>query len=196
MDLPGIAAQSRPYASLALVGASMILWVAWQAGAVTYANLVVAGPLHGHWWRLATSLFVYPAGFTAYVYAFCVLAAVFVFGWLTERRHGGIVVLALFFASGVAGALATLAVYPHDGFVSGANGCALALLAAWAVPDLLAARRGDHYEGDLLAVGVIAAALLVLPFARPEASWLSGVVGAVIGLVVGLGLARMGTDSA
>ena len=62
--------------------------------------------------------------------------------------------------------------------VSGANGAGLALLAAWAAPDLEAARAGAYRDGDLLGAGVLAALLLVMPFARPEASWLAGVVGA------------------
>ena len=72
--------------------------------------------------------------------------------------------------------------------MSGANAPALALLAAWAAPDLRAARAGAYYEGDLLGAGAIAALLLALPFARPEASWLAGVVGGAIGLLAGLGM--------
>ena len=65
---------------------------------------------------------------------------------------------------------------------------ALGLLAAWAVPDLRAARTGYYYEGDLLGAAAIAAFLLAIPFARPEASWLAGGSrGAVVGLLVGLG---------
>ena len=101
----------------------------------------------------------------------------------------------------------TLAVYPL-GVVSGAAAGALALLCAWAVPDLLAARAGTGYDGDLLAVAVIACVLLVMPFALaevlwvggvkhlfPATSWIAGVTGALFGLVVGLGLARMRADS-
>ena len=87
----------------------------------------------------------------------------------------------------VTGALAAIAVYAEP-IVSGANAGALALIAAWSIPDLRAARRGYYYDGDLLGAGAIAALLLVLPYARPEASWLAGVVGAVVGLIVGLGL--------
>ena len=61
---------------------------------------------------------------------------------------------------------------------------------AWAAPDLMAARARQPYEGDLAGAGVIAALLLAVPFARPEASWLGGVTGAVIGLLVGLGLTQ------
>ena len=75
--------------------------------------------------------------------------------------------------------------------VSGANAAALALLAAWAVPDLESAREGGYCDGDLLGTGALAALLLAIPFARPEASWLAGVTGAVFGLLVGFGMHRM-----
>ena len=58
-------------------------------------------------------------------------------------------------------------------------------------PDIVAARARQAYEGDLAGAGVIAALLLVVPFARPEASWLGGLTGAVIGLLVGLGVGRL-----
>ena len=51
--------------------------------------------------------------------------------------------------------------------VSGGNAAALALLAAWAAPDLRRARAGAYYEGDLLGAAAIAALLLAMPFARP-----------------------------
>ena len=67
-----------------------------------------------------------------------------------------------------------------------------ALLAAWAVPDLEAAREGSYYEGDLLGAGALAAVLLAMPFAVAEASWLAGVTGALLGLVLGFGRCRLG----
>jgi membrane associated rhomboid family serine protease len=162
---------------------------------VSFSKLIVFGPLHGDWWRLVTSQFAYANGFFAIVYAFTVLAAVAIFGWLLQQRYGAAVVLALFLGAGVAGAVATLAVYPHDAIVSGANGAALALLAAWAAPDLRAASRRSYYDGDLLGAAAIAAALLAMPFARPEASWVAGITGGVIGLAVGVGLARVRSDA-
>ncbi len=68
----------------------------------------------------------------------------------------------------------------------GGNAAALALLAAWAAPDLLAPRSDAYYEGDLLGAAALAALLLALPFACcPEASWLAGVIGAALGLAGG-----------
>ncbi len=98
--------------------------------------------------------------------------------------------MALFLAAGATGALVAEAVYPFP-IVAGGNAAALALLAAWAAPDLRAARARDYYEGDLLGTGVLAALLLAIPFVRPEESWLAGVTGAVLGLLVGLGLQRV-----
>jgi membrane associated rhomboid family serine protease len=192
---------SRPYATIALVAISCAVWVVWHAKPDLYSKMVIIGPLRGDWWKLVSSQFAYRSG----LYAFVTLLAVAIFGWLLERRHGPAVVLALFLGAGVAGALVASAVY-SDPVVSGANAAALALLAAWAAPDLKAARARYYYEGDLLGAGAIAAVLLVVPFALPrvlvllalpkaavllalpQASWLAGVTGGMLGLVLGLGL--------
>jgi hypothetical protein len=158
-------------------------WIAWHAKPVIYTEMAIIGPLHGDWWKLFTSQFAYVHG----LYAFVTLLTVGIFGWLMEERHGPAVVLALFLGAGAAGALVATAVYPVP-FVDGGNAGALALLAAWAAPDLLAARRGSHYEGDLLGAGALAALLVAMPWAQGEGSWLAGVTGGAIGLAVGLGL--------
>ncbi len=186
-------AATRPYATMVLVAAGAITWVVWHTRPSIYLHMAVFGPLKGDWWKLLTAQFAYMQGW----YAFIALLAVALFGWLLEARHGPLVVLGLFFAAGVAGALAALAVYEFP-WVAGANAGALALLAAWAAPDLREARTGGYYEGDLLGAGVMAALLLALPFALrpPEASWLAGVTGGVIGLLVGSGLHRLAQTEA
>jgi membrane associated rhomboid family serine protease len=183
----GVWAGSRPYATIAVVGVSCAIWIAAHAEPDIYLHMAIVGPLGGEWWKVFTSDLAYLSG----PYAFVALLAVALFGWLIERRHGPAVAVALFFGAGATGALAASAVYPEP-IVGGGNGAALALLAAWAVPDLQAARSDSYYEGDLLGVGVIAALLLAVPFAlqTSEASWLAGVVGAVAGLLVGFGLSQ------
>jgi membrane associated rhomboid family serine protease len=183
-SLPGALAM-RPYATVAIVVVSCVLWVLLRAGFIAADKLVVIGPLHGDWWKLFTSQFAYLNG----LFAFVTLIVIALFGWLLEQRHGPIVVLALVLGAGAAGALVAEAVYPVA-VVAGGNAAALALLAAWGAPDLRAGRAGDHYEGDLLGAGALAALLLAVPFVRPEVSWLAGVTGAVLGLLVGLGLQR------
>jgi rhomboid family protein len=179
---------TRPYATIALVTASCAAWIAFHASASLYAHMVLIGPLNGEWWRLFTSQFSYVYG----IYAFLAIVAIALFGWLLEQRHGPVMVLALFFAAGVSGALVAEAVYRVP-IVSGGNAPALALLAAWAAPDLRAARSRGYYEGDLIGAGAFAALLLAMPFAREasELSWLAGVVGAALGLLVGLGAQRL-----
>jgi hypothetical protein len=179
---------TRPYATIALVTVSCAAWIAFHASPSLYGNMVLIGPLHGDWWRLFTSQFAYLYG----IYAFFAIVTIAIFGWLLEQRHGPVLVLALFFAAGLAGALVAEAVYSVP-VISGGNAPALALLAAWAAPDLRAARSGGYYEGDLIGAGAIAALLLAMPFARgfSELSWLAGVVGGTIGLLVGLGAHRL-----
>ncbi len=186
-EIAGVRADSPPYATIALVAGSCVVWVLTSAGYLSLYRVVVAGPLLGDWWKLLTTQFGYGGGFYAGVYAFSALLAVALFGWLLERRHGPAAVLLAFFGAGATGALVALAVYPLP-IVAGANAGALALLAAWAVPDLRAAAGKRYYDGDLLGTATIAAVLLAMPFARWEASWLAGVAGATVGLVLGYGL--------
>jgi hypothetical protein len=175
----------RPYATIALVAVSCVAWVLLRAGFIRFDRPIILGALHGDWWKLLSTQVSYLDGW----YAFFTLLVIAIFGWLLEQRHGPAVVLALFLGAGVAGALVALAAYPAPILVGG-NAGALALIAAWAAPDLRDARGGHYYEGDLLGAGALAALMLAIPFARPEASWLAGVAGGAIGLLIGLGLPR------
>jgi hypothetical protein len=190
-DQPGRWAAERPYVTIVLVAVSCLAWVVERAEPELYLRGAVLGPLGGDWWKLLTNGFVYVDGW----YAFVAILAVAIFGWLLERRHGPVVVLALFLGASVIGGLLASAAYPFA-VVSGGNAGALALLAAWAAPELEAARAGVYREGDLLGTGALAALLLALPFARPEASWLAGAVGGLLGLAVGLGMRGLGKSEA
>jgi membrane associated rhomboid family serine protease len=181
---------SRPYATAALVALGCAGWVLLRGGYVDIGKLMIIGPLDGDWWKLFSTQFIYLNG----LYAFVTLLAVAIFGWLLERRRGPVVALVVFLGAGVTGALVASAVYAEP-LVSGGNGAALGLLAAWAVPDLIVGRAGDYYEGDLLGVAAIAALLLAMPYARPEASWLAGVTGAIIGLALGYGMHLLDTPT-
>ncbi len=185
-EIPGISADSSPYATAAIVAASCVLWVLTQSGFVSFTDVAIVGPLHGQWWKFLIAQFQYFNG----LYMFVCLVAVAVFGWLLERRHGSLVLVVVFLAAGAAGAGAELTLDAVP-VLTGANAAALALLAAWAVPDLQAARSHGYYDGDLLAVVVFAAVLLAMPLARGmEVSWISGPVGALVGLLLGSGVHR------
>lgn len=174
---------TRPWATVALVTASCAMWIVVHAEPLIYYHAAILGPLAGQWWRLLTAPFVYSNG----GYAFVAIVACAIFGTLLERRRGPIVVLVLFFAAAVAGELVELAAYSLP-IASGANGAALALLAAYAAPELLAARSGALYEADLIGTGVIAILLLAIPAVVSEASWVGGATGLVLGAPVGVGL--------
>jgi membrane associated rhomboid family serine protease len=185
-EYPAPWSSHRPYAAIALVAAGCACWIADRAEPEINSKLAIAGPLHGDWWRLFTSQFVYTNG----IYAFAALLAVGLFGWLLESRHGAAVVLALFFGAGAAGGLVAGGVYDFP-VVTGADSGALALLGAWVAPELRSRRRNPYDDADLLGAATIAAVLIAMPFAVRSASWLAGVCGAAVGLLVGLGLHRM-----
>ena len=185
-EIPGIRPDRHPYTTGVLVLAGLVGTLLWRTGlGGTGGQLEIFGKPGSQWWRVFTAVFAYGNS----GYAFLTLGAIGLFGWLLERRHGPLAVVALFLLGGVGGVAATAAFYPFP-FALGAGGAAVAMLCAWAVPDLLALRAKQDYEGDLLGVAVIAAVLLLLPLAVPGASWIADGVGVVAGFAVGLPLAR------
>ena len=186
-EIPGILPDSRPYVTIALVFAGAVGALIWKTSAVNLSQVVVIGqPQSQHWWRLLTAPFIYitPG------YAFVVLVPVMLFGWLLERRHGRLPVLALFLVGGVGGTTAAAAAGSAT-MVMGANGAALALICAWAIPDLLALRAGEEVEGDMLGALAIALVVALTPLAVAQASWIADGVGVLGGLALGYPLARL-----
>ena len=183
-EIPGIRAESRPYATIGLVVAGLVGCLLWRTSAVTISQIAVFEKPGSHWWRLITSGFVY----SNIGYAFVALGSVAVFGWLIERRHGPLPVIALYAVGAVGGTAAAAAVYSVP-VVLGANGGALALIIAWAIPDLLALRHGEQIEGDLLGALAIAIAVALMPLVVPTSSWIADLVGVLGGVVIGLPLA-------
>jgi membrane associated rhomboid family serine protease len=187
-EIPGIRGDAHPYATLALLLAGFagtLLWRAATVGSLTALELWYREGTH-LWWRLLVAPFTYiNTG-----YAFVCLAVIGVFGWLLERRHGPLVVLALFALGGIGGTAAAIAINSNT-LVLGANGGALALLVAWAVPDLIDLRSGEEIEGDLIGAGVLAVVVALMPLVGAHASWAADGVGVLSGAVVGLGLTRL-----
>jgi membrane associated rhomboid family serine protease len=184
-EIPGIRSDSirRPYATFVLVALSLFGYL--LLFPVNSSDIAVVGPIHGQWWRVATSPFLYGNVW----YELVAVTAIAVYGWLLERRHGPFAVVALFVVCGMGAIALTVAIDPSP-FALGGNGAALGLLCAWAVPDLVARARHDDYEGDLLGTAVFAVALLLMPLATTEASAIAGFAGGAIGMLAGLMLAR------
>jgi membrane associated rhomboid family serine protease len=185
-EIPGIRPDRRPYATIFLILASIVVTLLARAGWDQMTlEVLLRDPLDGEWWRLFTSLFIY--GTTGYEVA--ALAAVAIFGILLERRHGWWAPLFVFLVGGGLGMLLVVSV-DDLAVANGGNGAALALVAAWAMRDVLGRRKGREDEADLLGVLAIASLLVLLPVATEDAHALAGLGGGVAGIVMGLGLAR------
>lgn len=185
-EIAGIRPDGRPYATAALVGASLVLFVLLRADVVKLIDVAIVGTPNGDWWHVLTAPFAYENS----GYAFVALFAIALFGWLVERRHGPLVVVLLFLAGG-AGGMAVAAATETFPTALGGNGAALALLVAWAIPDVRDARRGREVDGDLLGAAVFAVVLLLLPLAVEWADPLAGITGLVAGAALGYPLARL-----
>lgn len=184
-EIPGIRHESHPYATGVLVLLGVIGTLIWRTTLVAGGNLVIIGHPGNQWWRVFTAPFIYDnTG-----YAVITLLVIAIYGWLLERRHGPIVVVAIALTGG-AGGLA-LAGASSVGVYMGGNGAALALLCAWAVPDLTLLLRQRDYDGDLLGTAVLAAVVALMPLAEPTASWLADAVGIVAGYAMGQLLRRI-----
>lgn len=187
-EIPGIRADatSRPWATIVLVALSFGVWL--SLAFYVRSDLAVT-TLSGDPWRFVTATFLND-GFAAQL---AVVAGLGIFGWLLERRHGPLLVVALFLLCGPVG-LAIATAIDLDAFVFGTHGAALGLLCAWVVPVLLARSRNRGHDdddgADLLGVLVMAAVLLALP-AVSQGSAIAGVAGAVLGALSGLALAAL-----
>ncbi len=186
-EIPGIRGENRPQATILLVLLGFVGFLLWRTTLVQLFDVTVIGPPGSQWWKLFTTTFTY----TSTGHAFITLSAIALFGYLLERRHGMLPVIAVFALGGFGGTLASAAIYPFP-IVLGANGGALALIVAWALPDLLDLRRGHEIEGDLLGTAVIAAVVALTPLLDSGATWPADAIGVLAGLAVGYPLLRVG----
>jgi membrane associated rhomboid family serine protease len=199
-EIAGIAPDTRPYATFALIAAcvvGMLLYAADPTRDLGYVTIVrdASGFSHDDVWRWFITPFLHGDQLG---YGFVALVAVGIFGTLLERRFGPVAVIATFILAGAAGAaVAVLLETPpllSDApvwNVIGANGAALGLLCAWLVDDRLATRRGDDRENDLLGVYVIAVVLVLLSLTTEAANIGAAVGGALVGALLGLLLPRV-----
>lgn len=189
-EIPGIRPDRRPYATIAIVALSLFGSLILALALIALPDLLPGGGLERGWWRFL----VEPLTYSNTAYTLIAVMPIAIFGWLLERRHGLLPVLLLFVLGGVGGAVLA-SVVRADALPLGGNGVALALLVAWAIPDLRDARRGIEVEADLLGVAAFAAVLLLVPIAVPYADPIAGLTGVLAGLAVGLPLARLRPSS-
>lgn len=189
-EIAGIAPDTRPYATFALLLACAAALLVYAADPGIIDNWYIIMPPQDEVWRWFAAPFLHGDQLG---YAFVALVPVAIFGTLLERRFGPLVPIAVFVLAGAAGAglavtletpplLEDFPLYP----VFGANGAALGMLCAWLVDDRIAARRGQERENDLLGVYVIAVVLLLLSLTTEEANIAAAVGGAAVGALLGL----------
>lgn len=183
-EIPGIRADptGRPNATIALVVLSLFGFLVLPFVADRDLGLV---DLHSDAWKYVVPAFVYPNAW----YQLAVLLAIGIFGWRLEQRHGPLLVFALFLACGLGGNAIAAAVNVDD-FIFGAPGAALGMLAAWALPDVIRARRGIDHDGDLLGTAVLGVVVAVMPAVTWGASAIAAFSGLVLGVLAGFMLLR------
>jgi membrane associated rhomboid family serine protease len=189
-EIAGIAPDTRPYATVGLILACVILLLVRAADPSLDLGYLWVKAVPDDPWRWFVTPFLHDDQLG---YAFIALVPVAIFGTLLERRFGPVAPVLTFVLAGAAGAalaagletpplLSDVPAWP----VYGANGAALGLLCAWLVDDRLAARRGEDRENDLLGVYIIAAVLVLLSLTTEEANIAAAVGGALAGSVIGL----------
>ena len=188
-EIAGVAPDTRPYATFALMLACVASALVFQADPTLDLGYLGV-PAFDEVWRFFAAPFLFADQIG---YAFVTLVAVGIFGTLLERRFGPLPVVAVFVLSGAAGmALVAYTETPplfsdaEEFDVFGANGAALGLLCAWLVDDRMAARRGEDRENDLLGVYVVAIVLVLLSLAEPSANIGAAVGGGLAGSILGL----------
>src|SRR5947209_2885072 len=124
-EIPGIRAESRPFVTIVLLALGLVGCLLWRTSLVSFGDVAIVGKPGPHPWRLLTAPFTYDnTG-----YAFAALAAITLYGWLLERRHGPAPVLLLFLIGGVGGTWATAVAHDFP-VVLGANGAGLGMVVA------------------------------------------------------------------
>lgn len=184
-EIPGIAPETRPYATGALIALSALVTVLLRVPGVPLGEAILDGPPGEQWWRYITSPFVHPN----LGYQFIALFGVAIFGMHLERRFGPLMLVLTFLlcaAAGSALAVGAAAVGLGGYPVMGANAASLGLLCAWLAEDRRALARGDDRGNDLLGVYVFAAVLALVFLADPSASPAAAAAGALAGTIMGL----------
>ncbi len=190
-EIPGVRVDGRPYATILLVLVSIVVSLCFRSAHRAAATTsTTSSPRARSTATTGSSSRSCSCTAASTGYEIAALGAIFLFGWLLERRHGAWAPLLVFFLGGLAGSALVLALDPSGGTI-GANSSALALLAAWSMRDILARRRGEEDDADLLGVLAIAVLLVLLPVASVEPNSLAGLAGGVVGIVLGLFLARL-----
>lgn len=166
----------------ALIVITVVTGALLRAGVVKAANVEIAGPLLGDWWKLVSSPFaVRDVGYGAMV-----LTAFGVFGSLLERRVGRLVIVTSWLVAGALGGIASslMTINPAGGPLAGA----FAVCFAWSASDAIERRAGGESDRDLIAGCIATGSLVVLPLVVSGATWGQLIAGLVCGAILCAGI--------
>src|SRR5207248_219552 len=104
-EIPGIAPETKPYATIVLIVAALGTTLAWVGGLTIFDLGAIVGPIGNDWWRLPAYAFVHTNAGSL----FATLVATGLFGMHLERRFGSGVMLAIFLLGATAGGALTVA---------------------------------------------------------------------------------------
>jgi membrane associated rhomboid family serine protease len=152
---------------------------------VTTPGYVLAGVLHGEWWRLLTSTFLHmEPGASGFGLAHIVLNMfwIYTFGRFLEEKLGRIRFLALYVLSGIGGSVLAVLLDPGQSAV-GASGAGFGLAAAYFV-----VTRKLH-EHPINRNQIMVYLLVWLVVSAGFASWQGHLGGLLVGGAVGFGFA-------
>src|SRR4051794_6957270 len=93
-EIPGIALETRPYVTGALIVISLLASIVVSTNRVSNFDLggIYSPLVDGDWWRLVATPFLYSNG----GYEFVALVAIGIFGTMIERRFGPVAALVIF----------------------------------------------------------------------------------------------------
>ncbi len=182
---------TRPYATVAVIGASVVMTLVQRALDKPLAELgAIGGPVGNEFWRYLAAPFVYQD--IGYLFVIGVMVAIFAPG--LERRLGSFPALVLLLACGSLGMLAADGIETALGettVAAGGNGIALGALAAWFALRHSEARGAIDDDYDVIGVAVAAAVLLALPIFEDTANAFAGLAGGAVGALAGLAAASL-----
>jgi hypothetical protein len=182
---------TRPYATVAVIGASAAMTLVQRALDKPLADLgAIGGPVGNELWRYLAAPFAYQD--IGYLFVIGVMIAIF--GPGLERRLGSLPALVLMLACGSLGMLAADGIETALGDVTvaaGGNGLALGALAAWFALRHSEAREAIDDDYDAIGVAVAAAVLLALPIFEDTANAFAGLAGGAVGALAGLAAASL-----
>jgi membrane associated rhomboid family serine protease len=185
--IPAFDLADRPVGTIAVLAGMAVLMVVQRSANLTLLDVgAVFSSGSADPWRYLTAPFVHDTiGFIIVIGV-----AIAILGTAVEARLGTVATLLLIVVCGAVGMLAAArarVAFDELRLIAGGNGIALGLLGAWFAlrRDEIRRSRGEAEPIDMIAVGIAAVVLLLLPVFERVADPIAGLVGGLVGIAFG-----------